>query len=197
MSNTINGVTGNAQAYSVLTQKNQADGNIARGSYNDPDRKLEGVFTEEQIRFLGGLKNDPVNKRLIDNKQMGKDQFMHILLRQLANQNPLNPMEDKDFIAQMAQFSSLEGMQNLNKSFEATAKDLAVIKAHMISLDGGVVSLLKIKNLLEQIAKKLGIEKPGEKTEKNESSDKADKERKKIEVNTEIAKKNAGKAYDI
>ncbi len=48
-------------------------------------------------------------------KELGKDEFMRILVTQLQYQDPLNPLEDRDFIAQMAQFSSLEQMQSLNR----------------------------------------------------------------------------------
>lgn len=50
--------------------------------------------------------------------QLGKDEFLKILIVQLQNQDPLNPMEDKDFIAQMAQFSTLEQMQNMGRDFQ-------------------------------------------------------------------------------
>lgn len=47
---------------------------------------------------------------------MGKDAFLKLLVTQLENQDPLNPTDNTEFVAQLAQFSSLEGIQNLNTS---------------------------------------------------------------------------------
>ncbi|MBS8263464.1 flagellar hook assembly protein FlgD [Mesobacillus boroniphilus] len=49
---------------------------------------------------------------------LGKDDFLKILMTQLQNQDPLNPMQDKDFIAQMATFSTLEQITNMGKSID-------------------------------------------------------------------------------
>ncbi|QQZ07944.1 flagellar hook assembly protein FlgD [Heyndrickxia vini] len=57
-------------------------------------------------------------KRKTGSDILGKDDFLKILMVQLQNQDPLNPMQDKDFIAQMATFSSLEQMTNMSKSME-------------------------------------------------------------------------------
>ncbi len=52
--------------------------------------------------------------------ELGKDDFLKLLITQVQNQDPMNPSSDTDFIAQMAQFSALEQMQNLNQSFSYT-----------------------------------------------------------------------------
>ena len=51
-----------------------------------------------------------------DATSMGKDDFLRLLMTQMQNQDPTKPMDDSQTMAQLAQFSSLEQMQNLNTS---------------------------------------------------------------------------------
>ncbi|UOQ47873.1 flagellar hook assembly protein FlgD [Gracilibacillus caseinilyticus] len=57
---------------------------------------------------------------------LGKDEFLRILMTQLQNQDPLNPMEDKEFISQMATFSSLEQMMNMSSAIESLVVNQSV-----------------------------------------------------------------------
>nr|WP_298139694.1 flagellar hook assembly protein FlgD [uncultured Pseudomonas sp.] len=50
------------------------------------------------------------------NKDLGKNEFLNLLVAQLNNQNPLEPQGNGEFIAQLAQFSQVEGIEKLNTS---------------------------------------------------------------------------------
>lgn len=60
----------------------------------------------------------PESQSRAPSSELGKDEFLKILMAQLQNQDPLNPMEDKDFIAQMASFSSLEQLMKMSQSID-------------------------------------------------------------------------------
>ncbi|HEY4601559.1 MAG TPA: flagellar hook assembly protein FlgD [Cerasibacillus sp.] len=70
------------------------------------------------------LSNQP--KTRVPSPELGKDEFLKILMTQLQNQDPLNPMEDRDFIAQMASFSTLEQTMNMANSIETLVQSQLV-----------------------------------------------------------------------
>lgn len=57
---------------------------------------------------------------------LGKDQFLKILITQLRNQDPAAPMQDREFIAQMAQFTSLEQMMNMGNEIKMLRQSLGL-----------------------------------------------------------------------
>lgn len=63
------------------------------------------------------------------NGQLGKDQFLKLFVAQLQHQDPMNPMEDSEFMGQMASFSTLEQVSNLAAANEKIAANLTSTSA--------------------------------------------------------------------
>jgi flagellar basal-body rod modification protein FlgD len=59
-----------------------------------------------------------------ENEALGQADFMQLLITQLENQDPLSPQDNTAFVAQLAQFSSLQGIENLNASFGEMTQSL-------------------------------------------------------------------------
>jgi len=74
------------------------------------------------------VENDTVqnegNSSLFKNNEMGKDQFLNLLVTQLKYQDPLNPAQDTEFITQLAQFSQLEFTQNSTSAISTLASNM-------------------------------------------------------------------------
>ena len=60
-------------------------------------------------------------------KELGKEEFLQILVTQLRNQDPMQPLQDKEFIAQMAQFSSLEQSMNMSNEIKALRNSAGMV----------------------------------------------------------------------
>jgi flagellar basal-body rod modification protein FlgD len=92
------------------------------------------------ITSVTGTTSQTAATRRTANDSLGKNDFLKILVAQLQNQDPSNPMEDTQFIAQMAQFSSLEQMQNVSKTSSLQQAMMSIgsdVKAKVVDGKGG------------------------------------------------------------
>ncbi|NIA12384.1 MAG: flagellar hook capping protein [Nitrospiraceae bacterium] len=63
----------------------------------------------------------------INGENLGKEDFLKLLVTQLKYQSPMEPMKNDEFVAELAQFSSLEGIQNLNDKFDKSVQSNALL----------------------------------------------------------------------
>lgn len=84
----------------------------------DPSKIAQAEKERLINKVTGFQQNNPLYKDVNDHNKMGKDEFLKLLTVQLKNQDPLNPMEQGKMAAELAQFSQLEQLSNLNASFD-------------------------------------------------------------------------------
>ena len=72
------------------------------------------------LENLGLMQQKPKHER----KEMGQEDFLKLMTTQLQNQDPMKPMENGDFLAQIAQFSTVDGIGKLQESFESLVGSL-------------------------------------------------------------------------
>ena len=70
--------------------------------------EIEGVTQSVPSQFMSDK----------ERTELGRDDFLQLLVAQLANQDPLEPMENSEFVAQLAQFSSLEQLMSMGKGMD-------------------------------------------------------------------------------
>ncbi|MBI9105136.1 MAG: flagellar hook assembly protein FlgD [Spirochaetales bacterium] len=113
------------------------------------------AVSQAQVNNLNAvLKQDGIKQ-----SALGQDDFLKILITQLSYQDPTAPMQDKEFVAQMAQFSSLEQMTKMGSEFAKLSGTLNMNSA--IGLIGKNVTIFSGENtvngLVEEVA---GTENP-------------------------------------
>ncbi|MBM7560587.1 flagellar hook assembly protein FlgD [Fusibacter tunisiensis] len=99
---------------------------------------ISGTFTQDQIEKLNVISNDKANEKRKASQELDKDAFLKLMMAQLQNQNPLEPVDNKDYMAQMAQFSSVEQLSNIVGSIEGTNELNALISTQLDELKEAV-----------------------------------------------------------
>ena len=103
----------------------------------------------------GASTQQAASNEVTHKSSMDQDTFMKILIAQLTHQDPMNPMDDKEMTSQLAQFSSLEQLTNINKGIQSlvdanSQKDLysatnfigqsIKAKGYTVTKDGSTIS---------------------------------------------------------
>lgn len=117
---------------------------------------LDGILTKlEDLSLDANRTQTEKETSRTPGGELGKDEFLQLLVCQMKNQDPLEPEKDTDFIAQLAQFSSLEQMQNLNdtalnsQAFSLVGKYVVINTQStngQITEINGVVDYITMKN---------------------------------------------------
>jgi flagellar basal-body rod modification protein FlgD len=88
------------------------------------------------VSGTGSTSNSTPSSSMIDNpnSNLGKTDFLQMLITKLRYQDPTDPIKDESFVADMAQFSSLEQMQNMNTGFSSQIDALDTLNTNLIGL---------------------------------------------------------------
>lgn len=97
-------------------QVSMAPRNVAKGD------ELSSADKQKLFNKLTGYKEQSIYKTQKDHNKMGKNEFLKLLTYQLQNQDPMNPVDQHKFAAELAQFSQLEQLSNLNSKFDGMNK---------------------------------------------------------------------------
>ena len=79
-----------------------------------------------------------------DGSALGKDDFLKLLIVQMQNQDPLSPMDNKDYMAQLAQFSTLEQMTNMNTTLTSVLTNMSSNILQYSELIGKKISYVEL-----------------------------------------------------
>jgi flagellar basal-body rod modification protein FlgD len=84
--------------------------------------------------------------------ELGKDAFLQMLVTQLRNQDPTNPLDSTQFAAQLAQFNTLEQLINLNERFDAMAQQQEVLGTGMTNTLAASLTGKTVRVQTDQVA---------------------------------------------
>ena len=130
--------------------------------------EITGSLTQDQIDYLDSVEDSKENQNLKENQELGQDAFLKILTTQLQHQDPLEPMKNQEMIAQMAQFSSVEQLgqmnDNLKESQKVNEEKLTALNESITKLNNNMIesetdnieTLKNVEDKLDQLIDLLG-----------------------------------------
>jgi len=97
--------------------------------------------------ILGQYEANIANAAIPNRVNTDKDTFLKLLVAQLTHQDPLNPVEDKEFIAQLAQFTQVEELQNIRQAVDGLTEVMGVQQITNAASLMGMLILAKGDNI--------------------------------------------------
>ncbi len=81
-------------------------------------------LTQDYVNGLG-LKSYGAKAATTDKNELGQNDFLNLMITQLKNQDPTDPVKNEDFVAQLAQFSTVSGIEKLSSAFGELSKTMS------------------------------------------------------------------------
>lgn len=140
-----------------LRNNGLTDAEVRAGVKIDPLTGKKYIPKQETIEDMQA-RQEAMQKEMNKRKDpYSKDTFLQLLVAQMKHQDPLEPMSNEDMLAQMAQFSTVEQLTNLNQSFDKFAKGFSAEKP-----DGSTENLLleqlkRLNDNMEKISSNFGF----------------------------------------
>lgn len=146
-------------AEELAKQNTLTDAEKAIGITIDPNT---GKKIYPKIESLEALQKRSEELEKLKNKRKdpySKDTFLQLLVAQMKHQDPLEPMNNEQMLSQMAQFSTVEQITNLNKSFDNFAKDFSSTDKDGNKINVLVEQLKQLNENIDKISSNFGVTK--------------------------------------
>ncbi|MEO1022655.1 MAG: flagellar hook capping FlgD N-terminal domain-containing protein [Bacteroidota bacterium] len=100
------------------------------------------------VNGQGGFALTPTNS---DNSTLGQQEFLQLLITQLQNQDPINPMDSTEFAAQLAQYSSLEQLVGVNEGIQSLQTSQDLMSANLTNSMAASLTGKEVRALTNQV----------------------------------------------
>lgn len=129
------------------------------GTVKDPNTGKEYKPQLESLEALEKRREQMEKEKNKRKNPYSKDTFLQLLVTQMKHQDPLEPMNNEQMLAQMAQFSTVEQLSNLNQSFEKFTKDFYFEDGKGNKVNVLVDQLIRLNGNIEKISANFGTTK--------------------------------------